>query len=195
MLNQKRSITVRLLEILPGLLTWVTLLGAPFLSYYHPAWISAYIILFDLYWFLKGANVAIHLLHSYSKLSTHKQISWIEWCAKLADIENLKSFFRAQAQSAKTRPLRNLYKDHLVRLESIKDNRNLDWTRIYHLIIIPLYKESLEILVPTINSFIAADYPLDKLILVLAVEERAGREALERAEILKQKFGDKFFSQ
>ena len=88
--------------------------------------------------------------------------------------------------------MRRLYQEHLERIENINDNRNLDWTRIYHLIILPMYQEGLEVLEPSINSYFSADYPMSHVILVLAVEERAGEKALERAQALKEKFGDKF---
>ncbi|MBI2355679.1 MAG: hypothetical protein HYV13_00550 [Candidatus Doudnabacteria bacterium] len=58
-------------EIFPGVLTWATLLGSPLLAYFHPVWVSVYIIIFDLYWFLKAGNVAIHLMHSYARLKIH----------------------------------------------------------------------------------------------------------------------------
>ncbi len=189
----KKTIIVRSLEILPGVLTWVTLLGAPILSFYHPVWISVYIILFDLYWFLKGANVALHLLHSHNRLKTHDKIDWKLWCEQLSGFESFKNHLRKQLADEKRRGMRRLYREHLQRLEQINDGRNLDWRQVYHLIIIPIYQESLEILEPSINSYCTADYASDKLILVLAVEERAGAQALEVAEKLKEKFADKFY--
>ncbi len=190
----KKTISVRLLEILPGTLTWVTLIGAPVLSYYHPVWISIYIILFDLYWFLKGANVAIHLMHSYRRLKAHNKIDWKVWCQQLMELESFKNYLRKQATDEKTISLRRLYDEHLKRIESIPEGRDLDWTKIYHLVIVPLYQEPLEILEPAISSYCNADYPNDKQIFVLAVEERAGVEAVNRANALKQKFENQFHS-
>ncbi|HEX9503179.1 MAG TPA: glycosyltransferase family 2 protein [Patescibacteria group bacterium] len=188
----KKTFTVRALEILPGTLTWVTLIGAPVLSYFHPVWISIYIILFDLFWFLKGANVAIHLMHSHQRLKTHNRINWRQWCASLVSFEEFKKYLREQYSSEKVRGMRRLYAEYIERLESINDNRNLDWARIHHLIILPVYQEGVEVLEPSINSYASADYPMNHVILVLAVEERAGEKALERARALKEKFGDKF---
>ena len=188
----KKTWGVRGLEILPGFLTWTTLLGAPILSFYHPVWISVYIILFDLYWFLKGANVALHLLHSYSRLKAHNKIDWKVWCEELLNLEGFKNYLRKQLADEKIRPLQRLYREHLERMENIKDNRNLDWREIYHLIIIPVYQEGPEILEPSISSYASADYPSDKLILTLAVEERAGERAMQLANQLKEKFADKF---
>lgn len=68
-----------------------------------------------------------------------------------------------------------------------------DWREIYHIIIVPTYKEGLEILEPSINAILSTDYPKDRMILVMAFEERAGAPAVERAKILEEKYGDKFF--
>src|SRR3989338_6077603 len=94
---------VRFLEILPGFLTWTTLIGAPVLSYYHPVWISVYIILFDLYWFLKGGNVATHLMHSYYRLKVHDKIDWKDWCQRLLDTGNFKKYLQQLTNEANRR--------------------------------------------------------------------------------------------
>ncbi|OGE74165.1 MAG: hypothetical protein A3I07_01555 [Candidatus Doudnabacteria bacterium RIFCSPLOWO2_02_FULL_42_9] len=190
----KRTFGIRLLEILPGFLTWVTLIGAPLLSYYHPVWISVYIILFDLYWFLKGGNVATHLMHSYYRLKVHDKIDWKDWCQRLIDTDGFKKYLNQQVLEANKRVTKRTFKEHLARIEAINDNRDLDWTKIYHLIIVPLYQEGLDVLEPAIRSYSNADYPNEKLIFVLAVEERAGTEALQRAQILKEKFSKEFHS-
>ena len=68
-----------------------------------------------------------------------------------------------------------------------------NWRNLYHLVIIPTYKEGLEILEPTLDSILNSDYPKDRIIVVAAFEERAGEEASERAKTLEEKYKDKFF--
>lgn len=192
-MRNNKTVSIRLLEILPGILTWTTLLGAPILAYYHPVWISIYIILFDLYWFLKGGNVALHLLHSFFRLKTHNKIDWQDWCERLVDLENFKKYLREQRKQISHRGLRRLYSDTFQRLDKIKDGRSLNEQRVYQLIILPIYKEGLEVLEPSISSYSTSDFPSKRIILVLAVEERAGAESMQVARILEQKFADKFF--
>src|ERR1041385_7407547 len=109
MVKKQTSIPVRLLEIFPGFLTWATLIGAPILSYYHPVWISVYIILFDLYWFLKGANVAIHLMHSYRELKTHKKVDWLDFLKRLENREEFKKYLTQLIPKEKNSALVRLY--------------------------------------------------------------------------------------
>ncbi|MBI2607708.1 MAG: glycosyltransferase family 2 protein [Candidatus Doudnabacteria bacterium] len=191
--NQQRDFFTRFLEILPGVSTWTTLIGAPILSYFHPAWISVYIIAFDLYWFLKGANVAAHLLHSNSVLKYHQRIDWLKGCQQLSNLDSLKNDLRHKISIEKIRGFRKLYSEQLQRLEQIKDNRNLDWTRVYHLIVLPTYKEPLNVLESSIQSYLDADYPANKIIMAVGTEERGGEGAIKNAAILKEKYGQLFY--
>lgn len=68
-----------------------------------------------------------------------------------------------------------------------------EWKKIYHLIILPVYKEKKEIVVPTVKSVLDSDYPKEKMMIVLAVEERAGKEAFDRAKEIENDFKNKFF--
>ena len=51
------------------------LLFALFFSYFHPVWVSIFIILFDLYWLFKAINGSLHLLSSYSKYKLFKKFA------------------------------------------------------------------------------------------------------------------------
>jgi len=65
--------------------------------------------------------------------------------------------------------------------------------RIRHLVFLPTYKEDLEILRATFRSLTAAKVDPKTMIVVLAGEERAGREAfMGRAEAIRREFGDRF---
>jgi len=72
-----------------------------------------------------------------------------------------------------------------------KVEQQKDWQRVYHLIILPFYKEPLKVVRETIQAIVNSDYPRDKMIIVLATEERAGEEAKETARIIEKEFADK----
>jgi len=78
-------------------------------------------------------------------------------------------------------------------LKKLRELPNKDWQKIYHLILFPIYKESLEIIRESLLSLVNCDYPKNKMIIVLALEERAGQSAKEVAKILEKEFSDKFF--
>ena len=68
-----------------------------------------------------------------------------------------------------------------------------NWRNIYHLVILPMYKEPLNIIRETVSALKESNYPLDRLIIVLSTEERVGGGALRKANAIKKEFGDKFF--
>jgi len=67
------------------------------------------------------------------------------------------------------------------------------WKDIYHVIILPTYKESKEIIEESVESLIKSDYPKEKMIVVLAIEKRAGKVFEDNAKIIAKKYSDKFF--
>ncbi len=85
---------------------------------------------------------------------------------------------------------RNLKTNWQKKLKELKDK---DWKDIYHLIVLPTYKEKPEIIKSSLNALIGSDHPKDKMIIVLGLEERAGKEAQERADEIKKEYEDSFY--
>lgn len=88
--------------------------------------------------------------------------------------------------------------------KKMRENLRIDWLNklhvsgfrfheIYHLIILPMYKEPYEIVRESFAALASANYPKDKFIVVLATEEKAGPAAEEVAERIKREFGNNFF--
>lgn len=73
------------------------------------------------------------------------------------------------------------------------NNRKIKWTDIYHLIILPVYKEPLEIIKATFLSLKESNWPKEKMIVVLACEEKTVQEMKKVAYEIKKKFGKIFF--
>ena len=67
------------------------------------------------------------------------------------------------------------------------------WKNIYHVVILPTYKESKNIITESLESLIKSDYPKEKMIIVLAVEERAGKIFEENAREIAKKYSDRFY--
>ena len=65
------------------------------------------------------------------------------------------------------------------------------WKDIYHLVIVPTYKEDLSILESSVESVIKSDYPMDKVVYVLATEERDKENAEAVAKSLQKKYAHK----
>jgi cellulose synthase/poly-beta-1,6-N-acetylglucosamine synthase-like glycosyltransferase len=65
--------------------------------------------------------------------------------------------------------------------------------QIYHLVVLPFYKEGEEIVESSLSALSNCQYPKEKIIIVLATEEKAGNRAKEIAEKMKEKFEKNFF--
>lgn len=89
----------------------------------------------------------------------------------------------------------SLQRDWLKELENLK-KYNLpvkNWKDIYQIIILPNYKEGEELIRETLESLKNCIYPKEKMIVVLAFEERAGKERKKIAKKLKEEFSPYFF--
>ncbi len=84
-------------------------------------------------------------------------------------------------------------KDWLAELDKLEIASGKDWRNIYHMIILPTYKEGKEIVEDTLNAIFESDYPNEKIMIVLAVEGRAGQQAKIMAQQVEQKYKDKFY--
>jgi len=119
MLNPRNRFLTRLLEILPGSLAWGTIILAPILAYSHPVWISLYIIIFDVYWFLKGANVATHLIHSYRELAVNNKINWQGWLGQLQNPRQFELYLQERLSQETDKGLKKLYTKELEQLRDL----------------------------------------------------------------------------
>lgn len=77
-LTGKNRALYRLLEIVPGLASWGTLIGVVVASLYAPFLAAYFIIAFAIYWVLKTAFLSYHLRHNWRRLRHHMSLDWSE---------------------------------------------------------------------------------------------------------------------
>ncbi len=133
----------RLLEILPGALTWLALTSPLWLSFTLPFAVAYLIIVADIYWLFNSLKIAILIFVGYKKMTWARKQDWLA---------KLKSDFG----------------------ESFKD--------YYHLILVPTYKEGLEILGPTFQGILNSSYPKEKILLLVGFEERDTTEKIAQTK-------------
>lgn len=66
-----------------------------------------------------------------------------------------------------------------------------DWQQVFHVIVIPEYKEPLSVLEDTFKNLLLQDYPLKQVMVVLATEE-TDDQADETSAVLKNKYEHHF---
>lgn len=147
----------RIFEMIPGILTWATILGLFILAFIKPLWVAIFVITFDLYWVIRISYLTSLLVFAYRRLEREKKLDWLAASHKLGTLDGL---------SVDT---------------------------VYHAILFPVYQEGLDIVVPSIKALENANYPKDKMIVILSVEERAGDEIWDAINSLKSVYAGHFF--
>ncbi len=157
----------RTLEIFPGALSWFAIIGPIFLSIWWPWLIAIYILIFDMYWFFRSVRLSLFTIITYRKMRRAMLTDW-----------------RAVLESGDV-PTH----DGDIPLVASK----LKYDEIYQVIVLVHYKEPLELLERSINSYCESSVPANKLWLILAQEERAGKEFTDDIfKKLHEKFGHRF---
>lgn len=192
---RKRTFQERIWEILPGLQFWTVFLGAILLSFYKPVWAALFIICFDLYWVLKAINVATHLLASYNKFKFVVRVNWLGFAEKLADLPAFAEFLQSQIPTEQTVAGKQFYKTEINKIRGLiaRGVTARNYQNYFQLVLVPFTDESFEVLDSTLGALAGTAYPKDKMIVVLASEERAGAKAAEIAAQLKDKYYSRFF--
>lgn len=197
----------RFLEIIPGTLTWFTIIGMFVFSYLVPIGVAVFIIAFDIYWIYRTVFIAYYSVKGYRRLEEGKKIDWWERCqyvrepAKYAAImkEKIKKMNAALQEKEKmTRREKKVLKKEIRRqseyikelhkLEKIKD-QILDWREIIHVVMLPTANEPAEVIEPAIAAVSDANFPNEQIIILLATEEREPtKKRLEKVNYLRNKF-------
>lgn len=170
----------RFFEILPGFLSY-TLLILPLLLTFINVTLAVFFILFYLLiFFVRSIAYSTRAIAGYRTMKRHMKL---DWPGLNVDLDAGK-----MVGSKITRPrwhLKNLKRLHL-RAYDMRPNDLL------HAVIIATVNESREVLEPTIQAVLAADYDPQKIILIMAYEGRSGKEAENRVLELVDLYGGQF---
>ncbi|MCX6765586.1 MAG: glycosyltransferase family 2 protein [Candidatus Moranbacteria bacterium] len=203
--NPKERRFQRTLEIIPGILTWTTILGMLVFSFLLPVWVAVFIIAFDVYWIYRTIYITGYSLIAYRKLREGKSIDWWERCQRISDPrqyaldiaervkalrKNLGGGLSLSEQWKIKKEIRRLkkYRREIKHLERIKD-KIWDWRKIIHVVLLPTANEPAEVIEPAIQAVAESNFPNQQIIILLATEEREPAEQrLKKVNYLKNKF-------
>ncbi len=183
----------RLWQIIPGALSWLTLIALSGLAFVVPFWISIFIIAYDVYILVRIAYMTVHLLYAYRQLRAYRGIDWLTRCRGVSgDIRQYRASLQKQAKHASGSRLANI-KRHRSEIEILVSSQAqiFNWENVHHVIIFPTYDESLMVLRTSLRALAASDFPKDRMHVVVGFEGRA-TGARERAAALRQEFGQIF---
>ncbi|MEI8096731.1 MAG: hypothetical protein WCG73_01340, partial [Candidatus Moraniibacteriota bacterium] len=201
----------RTIEMIPGLMTWTTLLGMVALSFFLPVWAAIAVIVFDIYWIHKALYISIFSLSGQRDVVEGKRINWWERCQNIAHPEQyivlLKERIVHLKESLKETSFFHIRERHIIRKEIgrtkkiLRETKELvpiadkimDWRDVIHVVLLPTAGEPAEIIEPAIESLAQSNFPKEQMIILLATEERENPETrLPKVEYLKKKFDGVF---
>ena len=146
----------RVLEILPGALTWLLVTAPLWGALLLPLPLAIGVLGFDLFWLYLSVTTAWRAYRGYRALGRDEQVDWYQ----------------------------------LYRIADTSRRTYVTWDDARHIVVIPTYKEPLEILRRTLES-LAAQEVARQLVVVLAMEERE-QEADAKSHVLEAAFRARF---
>ncbi len=152
----------RFFEMLPGLLSFSVLILAVIFSWKLPLAVAFFIIIYDLYWFIRSIYFSFHLRAGYDRMKAYEETNW------LGELEKIEM------------PRKNGLKV-------------VSWRDLYHLVILPMYKEPLAVVRPCFLALRESDYPKDRMIVVLSCEEGGRELSEETVKKISEEFKNDFF--
>jgi len=147
--EKKERMVFRFFEILPGLISLLTLFFALFFSFLKPVWLAIFIIIFSLYWCLRTFYLTFLQILSFFKIKKNLQTDWQK------------------------------------KIEIFPESK-----KIYHLVIVAVYRENELILQRTLKSILDSHFSKERIIVLITFEEKE-RERNEKTKKILEKVFEK----
>jgi hypothetical protein len=195
----------RLLEMVPGLISWAILILPLWLSFSYP-WLVAYFVLsFDFYWLCRALWFSGAVIVAYRRIRRVLAVDWSERVTALADpaarIAQLERSLAAGRPSSEAVGVvagavpageRRRLRRELEELRAATTGASLPSADdLVHLALIPTYTESLEKLRHTVRALAEAAWPRERKICAIITREtdEGGRA---NVAALREEFGEAF---
>lgn len=182
----------RFFEILPGFTSWSILAGMIGLSFFQPVIAAVIIILFDFYWLLRLFYLTLFLMIAYLRLSLEEKTDWLERVRKIDALKQGAEVEKASPRGWQARVSDLVFRGEWKKLKASGALPPLS-KDIYHLVIVPIYKELREVVEPGVASYAEGRFPAKQILIVLAVEERASEQVKAGARAIQEKYKEVFF--
>lgn len=188
----KRTKKYRFFEILPGFLSWFILFLPIILSLLDKSarLAAIFILFFMMGWFYRSIGIVFRTLQGYKRMKDSEKVPWQQW---LADLDAPETAVDRLTNTKKALTWRQ--RSHLNNLRAYVADGDLHDIKpedLIQLVIIPMWKESYEVVAPTIQSLLDSKYDSKQIILVITHEQRGGDTPAVTAQKLLKNFGSKF---
>jgi len=182
----KRTRLYRFFEIVPAIISYGAILLLLVLSIINPLLAAIYLLIVIITTLVKAVIIAYHTISGRNKLTAAQKV---DWRSRLDQLENPKKYLTASHNTGSFDK-----KGHIRRLNEILQSPHgyPKPSQIYNVVIIATYNESYEVLQPTLQSLVDTTYDKSRLIVVLAYEERGGKDIKATVNRLVDEYQDAF---
>jgi hypothetical protein len=198
----------RLLEMVPGTISWAVLILPLWLSFSYP-WLVAYFVLsFDFYWLCRALWFSGAVIVAYRRI---RRVLATDWSARVAALDSLvarRVEIEERAAAAERRPWGSLGVaavggvDAEERRRAREDREDLRRVlalpepppatdELVHLALIPTYTEPLDKLRHTVRALAEAEWPRERKIVAIITRE-TDEGGIANVRVLQAEFGDAF---
>jgi len=197
----------RLLEMVPGTISWAVLILPLWLSFSYPTLVAYFVLSFDFYWLCRALWFSGAVIVAFRRIRGVQAVDWSRRLASLADpaarIAQLESLLGQRADlssgaigfsAAAVAPGdRRRLRDELAGMRRVMElpEPPPPVDELIHLALIPTYTESLDKLRQTVRALVDAEWPTErKICAIITRETDAG--GIENVRVLREEFGDAF---
>lgn len=182
----------RILEFVPGTVTWLGLLAPLFLSIFVPQYVASFIIIYTIIWLFRSIKLSINLFRSYKLTKEALNTDWNKMISLNNHPEKIGYELRKTKKEVNPKKYFQLFHlkkqiEHLKKIKQWKKSKD-----IYQAIIYVTYKESYELIRESIKSYCDSNFPSSRMILVLGGEEADRENFLKIAKKIEKEFGKRF---
>jgi hypothetical protein len=199
----------RLLEMVPGFVSWAIIVGPIWLSFSYPSLVAYFVLSFDFYWLCRALWFAGAVIVAFRKI---RRVQAQDWWARLATLDNpggrreavLRQLSGLVGPAPSTLGIaagvaprrgrdRKALETELLELDALMalPEPPPDRREYTHLALIPTYTEPLHKLQETVRALARAEWPKDRKICAIITRE-TDTDGIENVRILREEFGSEF---
>ena len=183
-----RSRSYRFFEMVPGLLSWGSIVLLIVLSLLNPILASIYVLLVIATLLIKATGIAYHTLVGSSRIEKAQKV---DWHARLMDLKDPEAA-HARIHANPSKELGEKAHAENLRLMAAAPGTYPKPGDVYNAVIIATYNEGYEVLQPTIETVVNGTFDPKQLILVIAYEERGGKAIEGTVKQLRDEYAHRF---
>jgi hypothetical protein len=207
--QDRHRLLQRLLEMVPGFVSWAIIVGPIWLSFNYP-WLVAYFVLsFDFYWLCRALWFAGAVILAYRRIRSVLSQDWRVRLAALDDPSGRREMLLRRLSGLSRRPRgalgvaaapgdgfaveRAAIERELAELDALDQLPEPPpaWQEYTHLALIPTYTEPLEKLRETVRALANAEWPTERKICAIITRE-TDSDGIGHVTRLREEFGHAF---